>query len=105
MGRITVDKVHLPGITTELREAGYKVDVCPDELIEIPSDREEYAFIEAWKEVTPQEATDEMSCEILYELQDIAHRHGLGECWDAGPVLPDHVPHEYDYNSPWLRRH
>jgi hypothetical protein len=105
MGRITLDKVHLPGITAELRAAGWDVSVCPDELIE-PSDREEFVFIEASRDVVvdPQDVVD-VSSEMLDELEYIAQRHGRGECWSCGPVPPDHVPHNYD--TPWWteRRH
>jgi len=102
MARITIDKVNVPSITAALREAGYEVDVMPNELIEDPVDSEEFAFIEAWRDVAPQDAMDEnVSSEMLTELGDIANRHGRGECWDCGPIPPDHVPHNYD--SPWWR--
>lgn len=100
MGRITLDKVNVRSITAELREAGYEVNIMPDELIEDPDDREKFAFIEAWRDVvvTPQDVSD-VSDEMLTELMDIADRHGRGSCDDCGPVPPDHVPHNYD--TPW----
>jgi hypothetical protein len=97
MGRITLNKVNVPGITTELKKAGYDVDVCPDELIEDPDDREEYAFIEAAKDVdVASQNVREVSCEMLTELMDIADRHGRGSCDDCGPVPDGHIPHNYE---------
>jgi hypothetical protein len=97
MGRITLNKVNVPGIATELKKAGYDVDVCPDELIEDPDDREEYAFIEAAKDVdVASRNVHEVSCEMLTELMDIADRHGHGSCDDCGPVPDGHIPHNYE---------
>lgn len=92
MGRITLDKVNVPGISAELEKAGYHVDVCPDELIEDPDDREEYAFLEASKavDVAPQNV-HAVSTAMLTELKDIA-----GSCDDCGPMPDGHIPHNYE---------
>ena len=80
MGRITAYKTCLPGLTAELRAAGYALDIMPDELVEDPDDREEFAFIEAYREIPPQEATQgKASLVMLKELGDIAARHGTSD--------------------------
>ena len=92
MGRITADKRYLASLTAELQAAGYQVDVMPDELVEDPVDADEHAFIEAWREATPQECMDDaVSEEMLMELEHIANKHGYAMCFDCGPIPLDHV--------------
>jgi hypothetical protein len=96
-GRITTSKVDVQSLTAELREAGYKVDVMPDGLIDNPDYREEYAHVEASRDVAVTSAAVTTVCdETLTELNDIAERHGRGICWECGPVPSDHVPHNYE---------
>jgi hypothetical protein len=95
VGRITACKNTLPGLTAELQKAGYEIDICPDELIEDEDDRADLAFLEAYRTVAA--ADRDASTEMLYELDDIARRHGPGMgCDDVRPVPPGHVAHDYD---------
>ena len=75
MVRLVVDKAHLGGLVLELVAAGYNIWLAPDAWIE-PYDREEYAFLEATRELSKEEVEDYARDEAIPEARDAA---GLSE--------------------------